>query len=54
MPMIVVDPSFFGRAIDVLQRYDNVSFVYSWVRFFGDAEGCWPAWNAEFPLAAGA
>jgi glycosyltransferase involved in cell wall biosynthesis len=46
----VVDPSFFGRAIDVLQRYDNVSFVYSWVRFFGDAEGCWPTWNAEFPL----
>jgi glycogen(starch) synthase len=46
----LVDPSFFGRAIDVLQRYDNVSFVYSWVRFFGDAEGCWPAWNAEFPL----
>ena len=46
----MVDPSFFGRAIDVLQRYDNVSFVYSWVRFFGDAEGCWPTWNAEFPL----
>jgi len=46
----LVDPSFFGRAIDVLQRYDNVSFVYSWVRFFGDAEGCWPTWNAEFPL----
>ncbi len=46
----LVDPSFFGRAIDVLQRYDNVSFVYSWVRFFGNAEGCWPTWNAEFPL----
>jgi glycogen(starch) synthase len=46
----LVDPSFFGRAIDVLQRYDNVSFVYSWVRFFGDAKGCWPTWNAEFPL----
>jgi len=46
----LVDPSFFGRAIDVLQRYDNVRFVYSWVRFFGDAEGCWPTWNAEFPL----
>ncbi len=46
----LVDPAFFGRAIDVLQRYDNVSFVYSWVRFFGDAEACWPTWNAEFPL----
>ncbi|MCL6540376.1 MAG: glycosyltransferase [Roseiflexus sp.] len=46
----LVDPSFFGRAVDVLQRYDNVSFVYSWVHFFGDAEGCWPTWNAEFPL----
>ncbi|MGQ9549782.1 MAG: glycosyltransferase [Roseiflexus sp.] len=46
----LVAPSFFGRAIDVLQRYDNVSFVYSWVRFFGEAEACWPTWNAEFPL----
>ena len=46
----LVAPSFFGRAIDVLHRYDNVSFVYSWVRFFGEAEACWPTWNAEFPL----
>lgn len=45
----LVEPSFFERAIDVLQRYDNVSFVYSWVRFFGESDACWPTWNAEFP-----
>ncbi len=46
----LVEPSFFSRAVDVLQRYDNVSFVYSWVRFFGEADACWPTWNAEFPF----
>lgn len=45
----LVEPSFFERAIDVLQRYDNVSFVYSWVRFFSESDACWPTWNAEFP-----
>ncbi|ABU59697.1 glycosyltransferase [Roseiflexus castenholzii] len=45
----LVEPSFFERAIDVLQRYDNVSFVYSWVRFFGESDACWPTWNVEFP-----
>ncbi len=45
----MVESSFFERAIDVLQRYDNVSFVYSWVRFFGETDACWPTWNAEFP-----
>jgi len=45
----MVEPAFFDRAIDVLQRYDNVSFVYSWVRFFGANEACWPTWNAELP-----
>ncbi|MGB9754583.1 glycosyltransferase [Roseiflexus castenholzii] len=45
----LVEPSFFARAIDVLQRYDNVSFVYSWVRFFGESDACWPTWNVEFP-----
>ncbi|MCS7290346.1 MAG: glycosyltransferase [Roseiflexus sp.] len=45
----LVEPAFFERAIEVLQRYDNVSFVYSWVRFFGESDACWPTWNAEFP-----
>ncbi len=46
----LVEPSFFSRSIDVLQRYTNVSFVYSWVHFFGEADACWPTWNTEFPF----
>lgn len=45
----LVDPDFFSRAIDVLQRYANVAFVYSWVRYFGESSDIWPTWNAEFP-----
>lgn len=49
----LVEPEFFPRAIDVLRRYDDVGFVYSWVRYFGTGEGVWPAWNAEFPFLLG-
>ncbi len=48
-----VEPEFFARAIDVLQRYANVGFVYSWVRYFGADTGMWPTWNAEFPYLLG-
>ena len=45
----LVDRSFFEKAINILKRYDNVSFVYSWVEYFGNLEDVWPAYNAEFP-----
>jgi glycosyltransferase involved in cell wall biosynthesis len=45
----LVEPEFFARAVGVLQRYANASFVYSWVRFFGAGGGCWPTWNSELP-----
>jgi glycosyltransferase involved in cell wall biosynthesis len=44
-----VEPDFFARAIDVLQRYENVTLVYSWVRYFQKSSDIWPTWNAEFP-----
>jgi glycosyltransferase involved in cell wall biosynthesis len=49
----IVESEFFARAIDVLQRYTNVSFVYSWVRFFEGSLGIWPTWNTEFPYLLG-
>ncbi|GMU81336.1 MAG: hypothetical protein AMXMBFR47_12070 [Planctomycetota bacterium] len=49
----LVEPAFFPRCIDVLRRYDDVGFVYSWVRYFGAAEGLWPTWNAELPYLLG-
>src|SRR5262249_30533328 len=49
----VVEPEFLGRAVDVLRRYANVSFVYSWVRYFGESREIWPTWNVEFPYLLG-
>lgn len=45
----LVEPDFFSRCVDVLRRYDNVSLVYSWVRYFDAAHGCFIANNLEFP-----
>ncbi len=49
----MVEPEFYSRAIDVLMRYDNVAFVYSWVRWFGLTDQIWPTWNTEFPYLLG-
>lgn len=49
----LVEPTFFSEAIDVLCGYSNVTFVYSWVRYFGLETGIWPTWNAEFPYLLG-
>lgn len=45
----LVEPDFFTRSVAVLQRYTNVSMVYSWVQYFGDSADCWPTFNTEFP-----
>ena len=44
-----VEPSFFRRATEVFQRYDNVHLVYSWARFFGEGKGIWHAWTFDLP-----
>jgi glycogen(starch) synthase len=46
----LVQPHFFARCIDVLRTYHNVGFVYSWVGYLGETEGCWPSWNTELPF----
>ncbi|MDD2553416.1 MAG: glycosyltransferase [Desulfotomaculaceae bacterium] len=46
----MVEKDFFSRCIDVLKRYDNVSLVYSWLRYFEAAQGCFIANNLEFPF----
>jgi glycosyltransferase involved in cell wall biosynthesis len=49
----LVEPEFFERAIRVLQAYDNVGLVYSWVQYFEGNDEWWPAWNTEFPYLLG-
>ena len=48
-----ITPGFYALAIDVLRRYENVGYVSSWVRYFDESRGIWPAWNAEFPYLLG-
>lgn len=48
-----IEPGFYAQAIDVLNRYANAGFVYSWVRYFEAGSGIWPTWNAEFPYLLG-
>jgi hypothetical protein len=45
----LVEPDFFARAVAVLQQYENVALVSSWVRYFELNTDIWPTWNAEFP-----
>lgn len=45
----LVEPVFFERSVDVLRRYADVAFVYSWVRCIDGGDGIWPSWNAELP-----
>jgi glycogen synthase len=49
----IVEEGFFEQALMVLHRYLNVTFVFSWVRYFGEANEIWPTWDAEFPYLLG-
>lgn len=44
-----VEKSFYKRSIDILHRYQNVSYVYSWVRNFGQNNFVWPTFNIHLP-----
>lgn len=45
-----VAPIFYERCVDLLRRYRNVSYVFSWIRQFGAVEACVPTWNTELPF----
>jgi glycosyltransferase involved in cell wall biosynthesis len=45
----LVKPTFFTRAVDVLEKWSNISFVYSWLEYFEGAHGIWPTFNTELP-----
>ena len=44
-----VRPDYYSRCIEVLEKYDNVSFVYSWVQFFGGSDDVWVSFDTEMP-----
>ncbi|HLI93597.1 MAG TPA: glycosyltransferase [Puia sp.] len=44
-----VRPDYYEKAIRVLDQYKDVYFVGSWVEYFGDSAGVWPAFPPERP-----
>ncbi|MEJ1938181.1 glycosyltransferase family A protein, partial [Nostoc sp. NIES-2111] len=44
-----ISSTFYSQAVTVLNQYDNVGFVASWIKEFGDSQKVWVAWNTEFP-----
>lgn len=45
----LIDQTFYSKAINNLQQYNNISFVYSWVKYFENSSGIWPTFPTEFP-----
>ncbi|GAX43517.1 group 1 glycosyl transferase [Tolypothrix sp. NIES-4075] len=48
-----VSPQFYTQAAKVLHQYENVGFVASWIKEFGDSQKVWVGWNTEFPYLLG-
>jgi glycosyltransferase involved in cell wall biosynthesis len=44
-----VAPDYYTKAIRVLNQYDNISFMGTWVQYFGSKRGKWISWNPEPP-----
>lgn len=47
----LVHPEYFSKCIAVLSRYDNVGFVCSWAKEFGDSSGYRIVPNFNFPFS---
>ncbi len=49
-----IESLYYEKCIGLLTRYQNISFVYSWVRYFGESDAVWINFDTEFPyLLAG-
>ncbi len=44
-----IDKTFYQKAINILHQYKNVSYVYSWVKYFEGSEAVWPTFNTHIP-----
>lgn len=44
-----IEKNFYKRAIDILEKYKNVSYVYSWVQYFEGSNAVWPTFNTHIP-----
>lgn len=49
-PDDTIEHSYYSKAINILQHYNNVHFVGSWVRYFGNSTSIWPCFSPEPPF----
>lgn len=45
----MVEKSYYKKAVNILSKYSNVSFVGCWAQYFGESNDIWPAFNPEPP-----
>ena len=46
---IDADDKIDKKSINILHQYTNVSYVYSWVKYFEGSEAVWPTFNIHIP-----
>lgn len=44
-----IEPSYYSKAVGILNQYKNVSFVGCWAQYFGVKNYIWPSFNPEPP-----
>lgn len=45
----LVEKSFYTKGINILNRFKNVSYVYSWVKYFEGSNGAWTTFDIQLP-----
>lgn len=48
-----VEPSFFKKAVSLLERFDTITMVTAWEQYFGKTRKVWPKWDADLPWMLG-
>ncbi|MCI9016662.1 MAG: glycosyltransferase [Clostridia bacterium] len=44
-----IEETFYEKAIKILNQYDNVSYIYSWVQYFEGDNANWITFNTHIP-----
>lgn len=45
----IVEKSFYSKAVNILNRFKNVSYVFSWVKYFEGSQGKWTTFDTQLP-----
>lgn len=45
----VIEETFYQKSVEILNKYNNVSYVYSWVQYFEGNDYTWATFNTHIP-----